>query len=498
MHLLDELSTLVRARCPLIVVGTLEEERVLTAITELAKARKCPAYRWDLGDGCTTLTEEGTPSLRADDALQMLDLIAKNQSGALFFLPDFHKLWSDSKVCRKLRTVAQALRFTRSSLVVSSPTTSLPDELSNGAVVIDLPLPDEGVLAIALDELLKNPALRVTIDETLRRRLLSAALGLTYSQAQRVFAKVLVQNGGVDASDVDFVFSEKRDIIRTSQALEFYPVREQPSNVGGLRALKEWLQLRKQAFSDEAREFGLPPPKGVALIGIPGTGKSLSAKMIAQLWGLPLVRFDVGALFGSYVGESEERTRRTLELTERIAPCVLWLDEMEKALAHGGNDSGTSTRVFGTILTWMAEKSAAVFVAATANDISKLPPELLRRGRFDEIFFLDLPNEEERRAILEVHLKKRRRDPSKFDLDVLVASSDEYVGAEIEQAIIDALFQAFSESREVTTADVQRALQRLIPLARSQVERIAYLRSWLVEGRATSASAVPDPKLPEG
>jgi SpoVK/Ycf46/Vps4 family AAA+-type ATPase len=230
-------------------------------------------------------------------------------------------------------------------------------------------------------------------------------------------------------------------------------------------------------------------PKGIALLGIPGTGKSLTAKMIGGLWHLPLLRLDVGALFGSLIGESEERTRRALHLAETIAPCVLWIDEMEKALAHGGLDSGTSTRVFGTILTWMQEKEKPVFVVATANDISSMPPELLRKGRFDEIFFLDLPTQDERKDIFAVHLKKRRRIAQDYDLDLLARRSEGFTGAEIEQAIIEAMYIGFNDGeREFTNEDILHALNRQVPLSISQREAITYLREWLREGRAQSAS----------
>ena len=263
---------------------------------------------------------------------------------------------------------------------------------------------------------------------------------------------------------------------------------ETPDDVGGLGVLKEWLRLRERAFTQEARDYGLPAPKGIALIGIPGTGKSLTAKMIGGLWRLPLLRLDVGSLFGSLVGESEERARRALRLAETVAPCIVWIDEMEKALAHGGLDSGTSTRVFGTILTWMQEKTAPCFVVATANDISALPPELLRKGRFDEIFFLDLPTLEERKEILAVNLRKRKRLPQDFDLEQLAQESGGYVGAEIEQAIIDAMYLAFNEHREFITKDIAVALKRQVPLSVSQRETIGALRNWLREGRAQSGS----------
>jgi SpoVK/Ycf46/Vps4 family AAA+-type ATPase len=284
------------------------------------------------------------------------------------------------------------------------------------------------------------------------------------------------------------VTEEKKQIIRESEALEFYAVTETPDDVGGLGMLKKWLRLRERAFTQEARDYGLPSPKGIALIGIPGTGKSLTAKMIGGLWRLPLLRLDVGALFGSLVGESEERARRALRLAETVAPAVLWIDEIEKALAHGDLDSGTSTRVFGTILTWMQEKTAPCFVVATANAIASLPPELLRKGRFDEIFFLDLPTLEERREIFAVHVRKRKRLRQDFDIARLARESAGYVGAEIEQAIIDAMYVGFNAEREFTTDDITAALKRQVPLSVSQRETIDVLRNWLLEGRAQSAS----------
>jgi SpoVK/Ycf46/Vps4 family AAA+-type ATPase len=313
-------------------------------------------------------------------------------------------------------------------------------------------------------------------------------LGLTASQAHRVFAKAIVSDGVLDDRDIDLVMQEKKEIIRESEALEFYAVTETADDVGGLDVLKEWLRLRERAFTQEARDYGLPAPKGVALIGIPGTGKSLTAKMIGGLWRLPLLRLDVGALFGSLVGESEERARRALGLAETVSPAILWLDEIEKSLAHGSGDSGTSARVFGTILTWMQEKKAPVFVVATANDITSLPPEALRKGRFDEIFFLDLPTFEERSEIFTVHLRKRNRMPRDFDIPQLARESQGYVGAEIEQAIIDAMYVGFNAQREFTTEDLSAAIKRQVPLSVSQRETIESLRNWLREGRAQSAS----------
>src|SRR5690606_14842013 len=303
------------------------------------------------------------------------------------------------------------------------------------------------------------------------------------------FSKAIVRDRVLDEQDISTVLEEKKAVIRASHALEYSNPDETPDDIGGLERLKEWLTLRESAFGEEAARFGLPAPKGLALIGIPGTGKSLTAKMISGLWRLPLLRLDVGALFGSLVGESEARLRQALRIAEVVSPCVLWIDEIEKSLAAGGLDGGTSQRVFGTILTWMQEKTVPVFVVATANDVGALPPETLRRGRFDEVFFLDLPTEEERREIFAVHLRKRRRDPSAFDVARLARLSGGCVGAEIEQAVVDALYRAFADGpRDITTDDVAAAVQRLVPLSRSQHERVEDLRAWLRDGRAQSAS----------
>jgi SpoVK/Ycf46/Vps4 family AAA+-type ATPase len=300
-----------------------------------------------------------------------------------------------------------------------------------------------------------------------------------------------VRDDVLDDRDIDAVLAEKKAVIRESQTLEFFAPHETPADIGGLDALKGWLELRDRAFTDEAADYGLPAPKGLALIGIPGTGKSLTAKMIGGLWRLPLLRLDVGALFGSLVGESEERVRRALRLAETVAPYVLWIDEVEKGFATGDLDGGTSRRVLGTLLTWMQEKTAPVFVVATANDVGALPPEVLRRGRFDEVFFLDLPTAAERQEIVTLHLRKRRRDPALFDIRRLAAESDGYTGAEIELAVIDAMYQAFAQDRDIQTGDLITAIARTVPLSKSQREVIERLRSWLRDGRAQPASHSP-------
>ncbi|HVX45944.1 MAG TPA: AAA family ATPase [Mycobacteriales bacterium] len=486
-----ELDLYLRARYTLVVVVTVEEERALDAVTAVCESRQRPCLVWDLADGFQPRYgwNESLPSAR--DPLSVIEQIEKADGAVTFVLKDFHDCWSNPQVRRKLRNAAQRLRYTYKSVIVVSPTRAVPDELKDEAVVVELPLPDGGQLDGVLGELAGTPGIKADLRPGVRDKLVQAALGMTAAQARRTFAKAIVRDNALDDRHIPVVVEEKKNVIRESEALEFYAVHETPDDVGGLGVLKEWLRSRERAFTEDAREYGLPAPKGIALIGIPGTGKSLTAKMIGGLWRLPLLRLDVGALFGSLVGEAEERTRRALRLAETVAPCVLWIDEMEKALAHGGGDSGTSTRVFGSILTWMQEKTAPCFVVGTANDIASLPPEVLRKGRFDEIFFLDLPTPEERAEIISVHLRKRRPPPrdGHFDVAQLVECSGGYVGSEIEQAIVDAMYAGFNDGgREFGTADIVEALDRQVPLSVSQRETITALRAWLREGRAQSAS----------
>jgi len=488
MQFEETLDVYLRARFSLIVISTVEESRAVDAVADVCRKTQKECYAWDLAAGFNKLM--GAQALEGADPITALASIVKAaDQPAVFILKDFHEFWKEVRVKRSLRNLAQDLRQTRKSVVVVTPESNLPKELQDEGVQMDFALPGVDEIREVLDQLAKTPRLRVDLTPTGREKLLQAAVGLSHIQAQRAFSQAIVRDGVLDDTDIEVVTAEKKTIIRDSEALEFYTATEHPDDVGGLEVLKNWLKLRERAFTEEARAYGLPMPKGIALIGIPGTGKSLTAKMISSAWRLPLLRLDVGSLFGSLVGESEERVRKALHLAEAIAPCVMWIDELEKSLAQGGLDGGTSQRVFGTILTWMQDKRAPVFVVATANDVAALPPELLRRGRFDEVFFLDLPTLDERREIFSVHLAKRRRLPEEYMLDRLARESAGYVGAEIEQSVIDAMYVAFNEGpREFTTEDVSRALARLVPLSRSQRESIEFLRDWLREGRAQSAS----------
>ena len=493
MDLEKEVDVYLRARITLVLLISPEDDRVLSQLRNLCEKTKRSLFIWDHADFFKKITGDAADPQAAKDPISALDAIGKASGESLFVLRDFHQCWHNQpRVIRKLRNLAQALKYTRKTIIVTAPKASLPDELKDDTVIIEFPPPTHDELAVILDHLSKTPGVRIDLDDESKARIINLTLGLSANQAQRVFSKAIVTDGTLDERDFDAIANEKREIIRGSGALEFFAASETVNDVGGLEVIKDWLKVREVAFRDEARAYGLAVPKGISLIGIPGTGKSLTAKMIASMWRLPLIRLDVGALFGGLVGESEANTRRALQLAEAVAPCVLWIDELEKALSVGQGDGGTGMRVLGKFLSWMQDKRQPVFIVATANDIERLPPELLRRGRFDEIFFLDLPNVEERKAIFEVHIRKRGREPANYDLTRLAKASEGYVGAEIEQSVIDAMFQAYSDTqqprREFNDDDIVRALCHLVPMSRSQREHIQYLRTWVLEGRAQSAS----------
>lgn len=486
-----KLNVSLRARVTLIVVMTPEEERAVTKIKDVCETWEPPrqCVSWDAVDGFAVIAGNTNFHAQSRDPIAALDEIQKTDENAVIVLKDFHEYWNTAQVKRRIRNLSQKSRYNRRSIVIVTPVSRVPEEIRDDAVIIHFPPPGAVELAADLDLLLATSGIAHALSKAGKEKIIQAALGMTLNQARRSFSRAIVTKGTLDDTDIDTVIADKKDILSQSDALEFYSLTETPENVGGLAVLKDWLRLRERAFTEEARTYGLPAPKGIALIGIPGTGKSLTAKMIADLWHLPLLRLDVGALFGSLVGESEERTRRALSLAETIAPCILWVDEIEKAFAFGGGDAGTSQRVFAHLLTWMQDKTAPCFVVATANNIAALPPELLRKGRFDEIFFLDLPSTPERREIFGVHLKKRKCVPAGFDLDLLARETEGYVGAEIEQTVIDAMYLAFNEEmRQVTTEDILSCIRNQVPLSISQRETVASLREYLAEGRAVSAS----------
>ncbi len=504
----DELRVYVRARYPALWLTTDEEERTARMLAALGQELRRPVLSWT----CTTGFDEarfvldrhvgprapGEPVSSAEKARapdKALDYVMQHPDKALFVLHDLHPYLEDPVIVRKLRDAVNHARRAFKTVVMVSPVAKVPDDLARDVTVVDVPPPDERELASLLRSFLDSlrSVGRVAVDEdpSLFERVVHAARGLTESQAIQAFSRAAVSDMRFGLDDLPVILEEKKQIVRRTGALEYFDHDESLATVGGIAGLKQWLASRTRAFGDKAREYGLPQPRGVLLLGVQGCGKSLTAKAIASHWRLPLLRLDVGSVFSPYVGGSEANMRKALATAEALAPVVLWVDEVEKGFGGttgGGNaDAGASLRVFSTFLTWMQERKRPVFVVATANRIADLPPELLRKGRFDEIFFVDLPTREEREAIFAIHLRKRRRDPSRFDLAAVSEATDGFNGAEVELALVSAMYAAFSAGREVETGDVLAAARETVPLSTTMREDIAALRAW-ASARARSAS----------
>src|SRR5437763_9281326 len=445
MNFQTELETLVRARYPILYIISSEEMRVQGEVVEIAKKRQKKAVTWSKITGIvpadTSIQSQKHRNTPTKEPLAALDQVIEQVEPALFIFKDFHPFLTRNNfaIVRKLKEIALHLKNSFKTIILISAIMEIPTELDKEITVLNYPLPSREDLSELLDKIIADvkqfSQVQIDLDEAGRERLLQAALGLTLGEAENVFAKIIVKDERLSGDDVNEVFAEKQQIIRKSGLLEYYSTSENFANVGGLAILKDWLNKRAVAFTDEARAFGLPPPKGILMLGVQGCGKSLCAKAVATQWQLPLLRFDMGRMFGSLVGSSEEDVRRAIAVAESIAPAILWVDEIDKAFvgsqSSGVTDGGTTARVFGTFLTWLSEKNAPVFVVATASDVSQLPPELLRKGRLDEIFYVDLPTEPEREEIFRIHLAKRHRAAEAFDLKALVVGSPDFSGAEI-------------------------------------------------------------------
>jgi SpoVK/Ycf46/Vps4 family AAA+-type ATPase len=487
-----ELETLIRARYPIIYIVSWEERRVEKTIREIGERRGKKTVLW-------TYTTGMAGNVASRDPLAALDYILEGPDQHIYVLKDFHPFIADVAVTRRLRDLISVLKTSFKTLIILSPLLKLPPELEKEITVVDYQLPTEEDLSELLEGVVQsvrsNPQVNVEMTDEQRNQIIKAASGLTSIEAENVFAKSLVEKR---TFDIDVVLGEKEQIIRKSGILEYYRLNEAFSDVGGMDLLKEWMGQRTASFTMEARKFGLPEPRGLLLLGVQGTGKSLMAKAIASLWKLPLLRLDVGKIFAGIVGSSEENMRKAIATAESVAPCILWIDELEKAFSgtqsSGSSDGGTTSRVFATFIAWMQEKKAACFVVATSNDVSQLPPELMRKGRFDEIFFVDLPSKEERAEIFSIHLKKRGREPEKFDLDRIATVAAGYSGAEIEQAVVSSLFRAFHDGpRELTTEDVIAAVKASVPLSVTMREGIQRLRDWAdTRARPSSSAEVED------
>ena len=431
-----------------------------------------------------------------DDGMQdpgrVLNTIRTDETRAVYVLRDLHR-WFDPIVLRLLKTAAREIqaapRSSARAIILLSPPGEIPPELS-GATVIDWPIPTRPEMTAVLDAAMQQlPEEVAKLENGDREAAIDAAMGLTAEQAANCYAKSIVTSRSIDVLSVA---GEKKRVIAREKVLNWTdPDPRGLDAVGGLDGLKDWLRTRRTAFSKEAREYGLPAPKGFLLVGVPGCGKSLTAKAVASAWGIPFLRLDLGALKSKWVGESEANIRKALSVAETVSPCVLWLDELEKSLGgatSGAADGGVSSDALGCVLQWMQDRTGSVFVVATANNVEQLPPELIRKGRFDEMFFIDLPNTEERRAVLAATLDQYKRDRNGIDLDALAETTETFSGAEIAALVPDAMFEAFGDgARPITTKDLLTAAQSVVPMAKTSKDRIDALRKW-AKGRARLAS----------
>src|SRR3954468_8860671 len=493
----SDLDTLIRARYPLIYLVSWEEQRLDAILADVAQNHGKALLTWSVTRGLRRL---GARTVAMNDAsrdpIEALRAIGKLTDASLVVLKDFHPYLDSPPVVRAMRELAQDLKSTYTTVILLSPTMVIPTELEKEISVLDVPLPTFRDLLQLLKEIIavvrQGNKARVDLTREQAEQLIKAAQGLTLSEAENAFAKAIANDGVLDKDDIRLVLDEKRQVIRKSGLLEFVNVDDGLGQVGGLDELKGWLNGRTGAFGEAARRFGLPHPKGLLLLGVQGCGKSLTAKAIATQWALPLLRLDLGRIFSSLIGSSEENLRRAIRVAESVSPAVLWIDEIEKALAGSAGaavtDSGVSARVFGSLLTWLQEKTAPVFVVATANRIEALPPELLRKGRFDEIFFIDLPSSAERHEIFRIHLQRRKRDPQAFDLDALSTAAEGFSGSEIEQAVIAGMYYAFAEGCDLRHAHVMKCLQEMFPISTPMGEEIGRLREWS-RSRTRPASA---------
>ncbi|WP_395639426.1 AAA family ATPase [Pseudolysinimonas sp.] len=491
-----------KARLPLLYVETSEEMRLQEAVGRVAGALRKPRALWTWTASAGLVDAEGAAIANTTNPVRALDHALGVDDDAVFLFCDLHAFLGaehrpgDPAVIRKIRETAADFRGAEQSktLMISAPVRVIPAEIDKVTTLLDFPLPGRAELRALLDSMIESNSdggVKVEADEKELEQLVQAALGLTMLEAENALARAMVDDARLSKDDVAIVLEEKRQTVKKAGLLEFVDSHVDLEKIGGLNNLKRWLGRRDGAWLSKAEDYGLPAPKGVLITGVPGCGKSLTAKATAASWGVPLLRLDIGRVFSGLVGSSEQNLRTAIATAEATAPCILWVDEIEKGFSGntqgaGQLDSGTSARVFGYFLTWMQEKSKPVFVVATANNIDALPPEFMRKGRFDEIFFVDLPTHREREQIWAIQLDKNATDANGLAalatdaaaLTTLAAASDDFSGAEIEQAVVGAMYEGFAHGRAVTPDDLALAVSTTVPLAVTQAERIAAIRQW--------------------
>lgn len=504
----DQIRDMLKAYYPVLYLSTFEYDRVKQKMRDIAKKLNgdYSFFTWNFVDGLVeidlmTKTEKQIKDMEEPEEVLrfILDgLEARKNDNEIFVLEDFHEHIEEERIKIRLRQLSEKLRRVHKHIVIVSSVLKLPVELEKYVTVVEFGLPGNDDLGRVFDNVAKDCGSSVTTES--RKKLIDSSLGMTVMEAELAFCLAAVKDR-LGKNSPQIVSREKEQIIKKSGLLDFFQADESLKNVGGMEYLKEWLEKRKCAYDFKAQQWGLQEPKGLLLLGVPGCGKSLTAKCIAGLWNMPLLRLDIGKVFQGLVGSSEENIRRAIATAEAVAPCVLWIDEIEKGLSgvksSGGTDGGTTSRIFSTILTWMQEKTKPVFVVATANDISALPPELLRKGRFDEIFFVDLPNQKDRESIWKIHINKMKKDASKYFPAKLAEESKGFNGAEIEGCVKEAMFSAYSENPNEPELKMKHLLDAIVgtvPLSKTMPEQIEFLRNWS-KTRAKPAGSVNDEEV---
>lgn len=499
----QKIKDMLKAFYPVLYLRSYEYDRTKQKIEMIIKSLRAEKkdkpirlFNWNCVDG---LVEVSDSSRYLGDEYDNEEMVLKyicndnEPSKDVFILEDFGKWIEQDTVMHRIRTIAERGMHTNTHVIILSAVLNLPTELEKYVTVLDIPLPDRDDLGITLSQV-ERQCHNIHLSIEMKNRLIDAALGMTSMEADLAFCLAAVKDSLGENAPVT-VSAEKEQIIRKSGILDYFPKNESLKDVGGMEVLKEWLRKWQKAYEKNARDFGLQEPKGLLLLGVPGCGKSLTAKSIASNWNMPLLRLDIGKVFQGLVGSSEDNIRKAIVTAEAVAPCVLWIDELEKGLSgvqsSGSTDGGVTSRIFSTILTWMQEKTSPVFVVATANNVNMLPPELLRKGRFDDIFFVDLPSAKERENIFSIHLKKRNQNSS-FPLQLLAKETEGFNGAEIEECVKEAMFTAYVENPvnpKLLAEHIREAIRQTVPLSTTMKEQISSLRKW-AESRAKNASLV--------
>jgi hypothetical protein len=517
---LERLKTLLNSSTPIVVLETVEEIRAVRLVHAAASPLNLAVFEWTIASGLVrcennagAYTQRFTPATRATpnysaepnaqaiynsrDPSQALSNLEAISTEAVFILKDFHRHMADPVVVRKLRDVGQKFSTNRRTVVITAPSIEVPPELASLVEFLELPLPDKPRLRQMIDEVFMRLAQGHDLDRNLDAGGLDGVAdnlrGLTEEEADRAISHAIVNRRGLTPETMTDVLDAKKELLRHSGSLEFIDSSDKLAGVGGLDNLKQWLAQRRGSWEDSARKFGLDPARGVIILGVQGCGKSLCARSIAGEWSLPLVKFDSAAIYDKYIGETEKHIQQVFRVAEALAPCVLWIDELEKVFAGSGADSasvdaGVSSRLLASFLSWMQDRKAPVFVAATCNNVNALPPELIRKGRFDELFFVDLPSQRERKQILALQLSKHNRDAANFDLDSVATAARGFSGAEIEAAMQSALYTAYSKKQELNTQTLLDVISQTVPLSVTRAEEIEAQRAW-AKTRAVPASA---------